>query len=52
MVMCDKNLNSSNITSLKISIHYFFIQKFRSALLSGIGISGEKHDAGTEMYQK
>ena len=51
MVMCDKNLNSSNIISLEISIHYFFIQKFRSAL-SGIGICGGKHDAGTEMYQK
>lgn len=50
--MCDKNLNSSNIISLNISIHFFFIQEFRSALLSGIRICGEKRDAGTEMYQK
>lgn len=50
--MCDKNLNSSYIISLKISIRCFFIQKVRTALLSGIGMYGEKQDAGTEMYQK
>lgn len=50
--MCDKNLNCSYIISLKISIHCFFIQKVRTALLSGIGMYGEKQDAGTEMYQK
>lgn len=50
--MCDKNLNSSYIISLKISIHRFFIQKVRTALLSGIEMYGEKQDAGTEMYQK
>lgn len=38
--------------SLKIPTHYFCIQKFGSALLSGIGKCGEKHGAGTEMYQK
>lgn len=36
MVMRDKNLNCSNIISLKTFIHHFFIQKFGSAL-SGIG---------------
>lgn len=50
--MCDKNLNSSYIIPLNISIHCFFIQKVRIALLSGIGICGEKQDADTEMYQK
>lgn len=50
--MCDKNLNSSYIISLKNSVNCFFIQKVRIALLSGIGICGEKQDAGTEMYQE
>lgn len=50
MVICDKNLKSSNILS-KFLFITFFIQKFRSAF-SGIGICGEKDDAGTEMYHK
>lgn len=50
--MRDKNLNCSNIISLKTSTHHFFIQKFGSALGQWHWECREKHDAGTEMYQR
>lgn len=53
MVMCDKKtLTLVTLFLSKFLFITFFIQKFGSAFLSGIGIYGEKRDAGTETYQK